>query len=265
MHVLVTGLNGTVGSALRNLLESQGHRVTGWDRNRVGIENYQQMEDFVKLTAPDILFHLAIASRSTGRLNEGWNVNYEWTSELAWICRVLSVKFVFTSTAMVFSDMAHGPFTPESVPDAPNGYGYEKRMAEGRVLYQNPEARILRLGWQIGELAGSNNMVDFLEKKHLEEWKILASTKWMPACSFLQDTASALWNLALEQNPGIYMADSNRSWTFYQIAQALSLRHGGRWKVEPTEDFVFDQRMLDGRISLPPLEDRLPELKIKPD
>jgi dTDP-4-dehydrorhamnose reductase len=56
------------------------------------------------------------------------------------------------------------------------------------------------------------------------------------------------------------MLDSNERWTFYEIARALSARHGGRWQVEPSEDFVFDQRMRDERIQLPSLKERLPGL-----
>jgi dTDP-4-dehydrorhamnose reductase len=63
------------------------------------------MEAFVRGHAPDVLYHLAIASQSTGRgPNESWQVNYEWSSELAWITRSLGVRRVFASTATVFSD-----------------------------------------------------------------------------------------------------------------------------------------------------------------
>ena len=158
---LVTGVNGTVGTALCRLL---GTQAVGWDRQRVPIDQYAPMETFVRETAPDVVFHLAIASRSTGKPNESWLVNYEWPSELAWITHTLGIRFVFTSSVMVFTDRAPGPFTIESVPDAVEGYGHEKRCAEQRVASQNPDAVIARLGWQIGEAPGSNNMIDYFER-----------------------------------------------------------------------------------------------------
>ncbi len=259
MKALITGIHGTVGSALAAHLTQQGHRVSGWDRAAVPIDQYQAMEDFVRAEKPDVLFHLAIASRATGKPNESWLVNYDWTSELAWITRTLGIRFIFTSSAMVFSDNAKGPFTLESKPDAPEGYGYEKRMAEQRVFQQNPDAVVTRLGWQIGEKAGSNNMIDFFEKQSKERGKVGASRKWYPACSFLPDTASALAWLAAAL-PGLYQIDSNKNWTFYEIACALSEKHGGRWKIEPNDDFVFDQRLIDPRVPIPPLQARLPGL-----
>ncbi len=259
MKALITGARGTVGRALTRALEAAGHTTSAWDRARVPIDDYHAMESFVRAEAPDVVYHLAIASQPTGRDGEAWLVNYEWSSELAWVTRVLGVRMVFASTAMVFSNDAKGPFTIDSQPDASDGYGYEKRRAEERVRYQNPEAIIARLGWQIGEAAGSNNMIDFLVNQNRDHGRVRASVKWYPATSFLGDTADALIRLA-ELPASVYMLDSNRSWTFYEIAHALNRCHGNPWRIEPSEDFVYDQRMQDSRVVLPPLSDHLPEL-----
>jgi dTDP-4-dehydrorhamnose reductase len=259
MKALVTGANGTVGAALRKALEARGAKVVAWDRSRVPVDQYAPMEEFVRATAPDVLFHLAIASRGTGKPNEPWLVNYEWPSELAWITRQLGVKFVFTSSVMVFTDNARGPFTMESQPDAAEGYGHQKRMAEQRVLSQNPNATVVRLGWQIGDAPGSNNMIDFFERQMKEHGAIRASTQWLPACSFLDDTAQALLKLS-SSAPGLYMIDSNERWSFYEIATALNKQHGNHWRVRATSDFVYDQRMIDPRVNAPPLKARLKTL-----
>lgn len=262
MRALITGANGTLGKTLRLHLQEQGIDVIGWDRQAVPIDEYQAMEDFVRSVQPDMFFHLATSSEPTGRPNESWLVNYEWTSELAWICRQLDVRFIFTSSIMVFTNDAKGPFTIHSVPDAPEGYGYEKLQAEQRTIYQNPNAVIARIGWQIGESIGGNHMLDFLERQMAENGEIRASTKWYPACSFLQDTAETLFKLA-KMDAGLYLVDSNRSWTFYEIVCALNEKHGKRWKIVPTEDFVYEQRMIDERVPIPALQKRLPALETK--
>jgi dTDP-4-dehydrorhamnose reductase len=259
MKIVITGSNGTIGSVLRNYLDSQGHETIAWDRKLTPVDNYQVMEDFLRGSRADALFHLAVASQPTGKENESWLVNYEWSSELAWICRILYIKFIFTSTVMVFSDKNSGPYTIHSVPDAESGYGYEKRMAEGRVFAQNPDGIVVRLGWQIGNAPGSNNMIDFLERQMAEKGKITASTKWLPACSFIADTVQALTEL-LECEPGLYMIDSNRKWNFYEICRALNLEHGSKWIIEETEDFCYDQRMIESRFNIPPLKSRVANL-----
>jgi dTDP-4-dehydrorhamnose reductase len=259
MKALITGARGTVGTRLSRLLAANGDTVVAWNRAIVPIDDYHAMEAFVRACAPDVVYHLAIASRPTGRQGESWLVNYEWSSELAWITRVLGVGFVFASTTMVFSNDARGPFTRESVPDATEGYGYEKLRAEERVRYQNPQAIVARLGWQIGEAPGSNNMIDFLFNKSRELGHVPASTRWYPATSFLDDTARALIELG-RMPPDIYMLDANERWTFYEIASALARRHGDAFRVVPTDDFVFDQRMQDPRVPLRSLAAELPDL-----
>lgn len=259
MKVLVTGLRGTVGRALETRLRGDGHQVIGWDRAAVPIDRYDAMERFVVGAAPDVVVNLAIASQPTGRDREAWLVNYDWPSELAWICRQHELRFVHASTAMVFSPAAAGPFTIESTPDAEHGYGHEKRMAEARVRYQNPQATVVRLGWQIGDAPGSNNMIDYLDHQAREHGQVAASSRWLPACSFLPDTAAALVRV-LTAAPGLYQIDANERHSMFEIASALSDHHGRRWRIVETTEPVQDQRMIDPRLAVTPLARRLPAL-----
>jgi dTDP-4-dehydrorhamnose reductase len=259
MKVLVTGLRGTVGRALASHLTAAGHQVVGWDRAAVPIDRYDAMDRFVAETAPDAVVNLAIASRPTGRDRESWLVNHDWPSELAWICRQRALPFVHASTVMVFSPSATGPFTIESAPDADHGYGHEKRMAEARVFYQYPQATVVRLGWQIGDAAGSNNMIDYLDRQAREHGHVAASTRFRPACSFLPDTAAALAR-ALEAPPGLYQVDGNERHSLFEIARALSAHHGGRWRIAPAAEPAQDQRMIDPRLAVAALAGRLAAL-----
>jgi dTDP-4-dehydrorhamnose reductase len=251
MRALVTGANGTVGKVLCSELEKAGHEVRTWDRHRVPIDEYQPMEDFVISVKPDVVFHLAIASKPSGMDNEGWIVNENWPSELAWIARTHEIKMVYVSTVMVFTNDAKGPFTKFSDPDEKEGYGGEKRRAEVRVQSQYPQATIARLGWQIGREAGSNNMVDFMEARMREDGVIKASTKWFPATSMLKDTARGLIDAANQPGKLVHLDGNHRErgWNFFEIATALKEYLDADWKVEATDDFVYDQRMIDSPIN----------------
>ena len=255
MKYLITGINGAVGTALHAHLTGLQEEVVGWDRTAVPPNDLSAAEQFLDTVRPDVLFHLAIASQSTGQQNEGWLINVAWPAQLAQLCHQRGVRFVFTSSVMVFTNNAVGPFTPESVPDAREGYGFEKITAEQQVREANPNAVIARLGWQIGESPGSNNMIDFLAKQEV----VRASEKWFPACSFLADTAVSLHSIA-HATPDLYLLDSNNRWDFYQIATALNNLHGNQWRIEKTADFVYDQRMFDPRIKIPTLDKWLPLL-----
>jgi len=256
MRALVTGASGTIGSALCSMLKEGKHEVFTWDRKQVPVNDYYKMENFMKLIHPDVLFHLAY----TEDPNQSWFVNYEWSSELAWLTQILNIKFIFTSTNLIFSHRQQGPFTPYSEPDAYEGYGFEKRKSENRILSQNPEAMIARLGWQISLKGGNNNMIEYFQRRLKEEGVIRASTRWFPAASFVEDTGSKLIEIAAASAPGIYLLDSNEKWNLFEIATALNQQFNFGWRIEPTEDYGWDSRMIDERMNMPSLKERLPIL-----
>lgn len=258
--ILVTGSHGTIGSELKPFLEDMGIEVVRWDRSEVDLRDYQAMEDYIREIDPAVLIHLATASNPTGLENEGWIVNCEWPRDLAAITKDLRVKFIHISSVMVFTDEQEGPFTIDDAPLAQAGYGYEKRKSEELVLECNDQAVIARIGWQIGEEAGSNNMIDHFVTKMKEDGQIEASTNWYPACSFLEDTVAELYKLSLGVEPGLYQIDANKRWSFYEIASALNEYHGNDWNIIKTADFIYDQRMIDPRIKIPALKERLKTL-----
>lgn len=253
MKALVTGARGTIGSVLCRLLKQRGIEVFGWNRQLIPIDDYRRMMDFMQEIRSDVLFHLAYTPQHHNN-HKSWKVNYEWPGELAWITRQLQMKFVFTSTNLVFSNRQSGPFDTASKPDAESGYGYEKRMAEERVRSQNPDALIARLGWQIGNAAGSNNMIDYLQRQMDDNGIIRANVNWKPACSFLADTCSQLIDLAADCPPSLYQLDANEHWNFFEIATALNKLHNNAWKVEAVSGEIMDNRMTDSRLQLPSLK-----------
>lgn len=256
---IITGMRGAVGRVLAEYLKEQEVMVVGWNRGEIPVDNEAAIRSYLSHKKPDYLFHLATASQSTGMENESWVVNVLWTELLARVCDELDIKFVFTSSVMVFNDYAIGPFATTTTPNASEGYGYEKYTAEVRVAGVNPNAFIMRLGWQIGTSAGSNNMVDFMETQMRDNGKISASRRWYPATSFIVDTVSTMWQL-VQRRPSLYMLDSNRRWTFYEIAEALNHLHGSKWVIEADDSFIYEQRMIDPRVPIPPLIVRLPTL-----
>lgn len=260
LRALVTGAGGTVGQALLAALRAHGADAIGWDRSRVSLLDGDAVRAHVAAVRPHALFHLAIASRPTGADNEHWRINVELTAALAGACRASGARLVFTSSVMVF-DRA-GPYTVHARPDAADGYGFQKRRCEEILAAEFPEAVVARLGWQIGDRAGSNNMVDYLAARAAERGGVVgASRRFVPACSMLPDTAAALVRLA-DAEPGLYQLDANEGWDLYAIARALSAVHGQAWRIEPTDDPCLDQRMIDSRPGIPRLDSRLPGLEV---
>jgi dTDP-4-dehydrorhamnose reductase len=100
-------------------------------------------------------------------------------------------------------------------------------------------------------------MIDFFESTMSRDGVITASTHWFPACSFLADTSAALLEIA-RMLPGTYLIDSNHAASsFHEIACALNVLHGNRWKIQASDAFTLDQRMIDSRVPIAPLAARL--------
>lgn len=252
MRAIVTGARGTVGRVLFERLHAAGHWVIGWDRDAISPADPDQVRDFVRDVQPQVIFHLAIASQPSGMENEGQVINELWPRLLAELAADDGFRIIVTSTAMVFTNDAKGPFTLASEPDANEGYGLAKLNTERIVRAANPDAVIARLGWQIGAEPGGNNMLSAFEEQQQQNGFVAASTRWLPACSFITATCDALLRL-VDAKPDLYMIDSNEKWNYFEIANALSRLHGNRWKIEPNEDFVYDQRMMDQRADMPSL------------
>lgn len=244
MKALITGMKGTVAPAVAGFFSAKGYDIVAWDRKMIPVDNYPLMRYFIESVRPDVLIHCAMGSP-------------EWAEFLALVSSGLKIKFLFTSTASVFTGSGTGPYTPDSVPDSTEDYGRYKVECEKRIRAVNAEALIVRLGWQIGQRAGSNNMIDFIEKKMSESGSVHASGIWYPSCSFLEDTAEALYSIIRKKPAGTYLLNGNRSYSFYQIVSALNKKHGGKWNVVFDNSFSKDDRMFDRRVKISGIDKRL--------
>ena len=237
MKAILTGMNGTVAPAVAECLRRAGHTVVAWDRSVVPTDQPDAIRDFIVSTKPDWLFHIAMGSP-------------DWAESMARVCAAEGIKFLFTSTVSVFAGTQQGPFTVDVVPEPNDDYGRYKMDCERRIRAANPEALIARLGWQIGTSAGSNNMIDFLEKAFLEKGCIEASHSWIPSCAILSDTAECLARLMQDFPAGLYHLEGNPGLSFHEIVTRLNRLRGEPWVVVPNDGHVQNNRMIDERVPM---------------
>lgn len=251
MKLLITGLNGTLAPHVAGAAAAQGIRVVGWDRGAVAPELATDARAWLELQKPDLIAHLAVGSVAWARL-------------LALYAAERSVPLLFTSSAMVFHHVPDGPHRVGDERNAQDPYGQYKRECEDAISSSCPDARIVRIGWQIDPQQPGNNMLRALDQWQTAKGCVSASRAWKPACSFMEDTAAALIHLLQAPVPGVTHIDSNadEGHDFASIARALRQVYGREdWDVRPTEDYLHDQRLAGGAAFVPPLSSRLPPLK----
>lgn len=238
MKLLVTGLNGTLAPRLAEAARAAGHEVVGWDRAAVNPDDEAASAAWLAGLQPDAVAHLGMGSA-------------RFAGFLAARCE----RFVFTSTAMVFGDAPDGPHDVAHERTAKDDYGRYKIACEDAIRAASATAAIARIGWQIDPTQPGNNMLMALDDWQRRAGRVAASRQWTPACSFMADTAAVLLALIEQPQPGVHHLDSNaqEAWRFDELARALAAAHGRDWRVEATDDYGHDQRLVGGTSRLPPL------------
>jgi dTDP-4-dehydrorhamnose reductase len=231
---LLTGMNGTVAPVLAEELRGRGCETVAWDRGAVSPDDREAVARFIREVRPSALVHCAMGSP-------------QWAEDMARLCAEEGSKFVYVSSASVYGTQQQGPFTVYDTPVPCDDYGRYKFECENRVRSANDRALVVRIGWQMALRRGGNNMVEHLAQKHAEHGHIAASTEWFPACSFLEDTARVLAGMLESAESGLFMIDGNPGWSFWQIVQALNQVMQASWDVRATEEFRYNNRLLDQR------------------
>lgn len=247
MKWLITGLNGTLAPVLARQAEALGHEVLAWDRHRVPPDDVAAAEAWLHRQRPDAIAHLGMGSA-------------DWAGRLARHAATHSKPFVFTSTAMVFHHVPNGPHAVDGDRNAQDAYGQYKRACEDAVMASHPGASVVRIGWQIDPDRPGNNMLMTLDQWQATQGRVSASQAWIPACSFMADTAAALARLLLQPVPGVSHVDSNadEGHDFAQIVGALKVAfHRDAWDIHVHEDYAHDQWLFGGGALVPPLSARL--------
>jgi len=236
MKAIITGLNGTVGPVVREELARAGGEVIGWDRAQVPPSDHKAIRDFIWREKPDRVFHFAMGDPA-------------WAEEIARVCRDLCIRFLFTSSVSVYAHTQAGPHAPQDRPEPEDDYGRYKMECEQRIASVNPDAVIARIGWQIGETPAGNNMMAYFDRQQKEHGVIKASTRWIPACSFLKDTAAVLAAMIERSWPGgLYHVEGNPGLNIAEIAEMLKDRHKANWMIQSIHEFQMDNRMKDARV-----------------
>ncbi len=247
MKLLITGMSGTVAPKLAARAKAAGADVVAWDRAAADPSDLEACRRLMDELSPDAIAHLAFGPEA-------------WAGFLAGAAAERGLPFLFTSTVMVFGDEPDGPHHPTDERTTKDDYGLYKARCEDAVLAADPKAIIARLGWQIHPDGRGNNMLGELDKWQAEGGKVAASRLWIPACSFMEDTADALWRLLELRRGGLYHLDGNAqdAWSFDRIVLALKRRFGrDAWKVELNEAYRHDQRLAGNPELCAPVSARL--------
>ncbi len=186
--LLVTGISGFLGSCLATLNPKEWKVYGLYNSNpvkdlslitlKVNLSNPLELKKTFHKIQPDAVLHLAaISNPNFCETNQELSkkINVDVSLQLAKLCRVASVPYLFTSTDLVF-DGKNGPYDEVKISKPISVYGKQKALAEQLILEHYPEACVVRCPVMYGlSKWGNSFMKSWLENLKADK-KIFAFT-----------------------------------------------------------------------------------------
>ena len=148
--LLLTGASGFVGSRIKEALQGQYNLITP-SHSELDITSEKDVEEFIGLTKPDIILHLAAIS-NTGYCeeypDESYLVNVVSVENIARSAGKHHAKLVFFSSDQIYNGNHELGLLSEDVSVSPeNHYGRHKLLAEERGMALCKDFVALRATW----------------------------------------------------------------------------------------------------------------------
>lgn len=174
MRLLVTGVNGLLGSVLVAQATDAGHTTIaayhstdpgiGTEQVQLDVTEEQAVDRVVGDVAPDAIVNCAamtdVDSCETAP-EEAAAVNADAPAHLAALTAEREIQFVHVSTDYVFGGETDTPYTTDADPNPVQVYGRTKLAGEQAVIERNPAAFIPRLSFVYGRRGATAELTGF--------------------------------------------------------------------------------------------------------
>jgi dTDP-4-dehydrorhamnose reductase len=236
--VYLTGITGTVAPYIKEALLLNGFIVNDKHIRINKNEDILNLKSYLELIEPDLIIHAALGP-------------LEVVEMFATYAKANNIGFIYISTVSVYQDNEGGPYYIEDEIKVKNEYGLYKYNGEQRALAINPNAHIIRLGWQISPIADSttNNMFKFIKDNTDQQNNINVSDEFYPSVSFLDETAAAIIKI-INKPAGLYLVNGNHQYSLFEIISILKKKFNLDINVVKDNTFKRNDIMIDNRIKV---------------
>ncbi len=162
MNILVTGVNGQLGSEIRYLVMSekniiqhsklniQNYNFYFTDRNKLDITNKNKIEEFVNKNNIKIIINCAAytaVDKAESEKELADLINHKAVEYLANISKQKEILLIHISTDYVFDGKNYKPYTEEDKTNPQGVYGLTKLKGEEAFKNSNAKGIIIRTSW----------------------------------------------------------------------------------------------------------------------
>ena len=234
MKILITGINGQVGSALVRQAKAQGHEVVALSREQWDMaQSPERGEELVLEAKPDLVINPAAYTNVDGAEDDeatALSVNADAPRALAKGCNQLDIPIFHVSTDYVFDGTKEEPYVETDQTNPINAYGRTKLAGELAVQEETEKYIILRTSWVFSK--DGKNFVNTILRlaKERDELKVVNDQFGGPTSA--DSIADVLLKLATEHKEhwGIYHYSGQPFMSWYDFAKIV-LEYGFRNKL----------------------------------
>jgi dTDP-4-dehydrorhamnose reductase len=245
MKALVTGANGQLGKALRQLLPE----ATFTDYQELDITDAGAVASFdwhgIQAIINAAAFTNVDGAEASGQLLASWNINVTGVANLAAQARSLAIPLVHVSTDYVFEGNATQPIPVDAPLDPKGMYGIEKAASEFAARIA-PTHYVVRTSWVFGD---GPNFVRTMLKLAGDRDELAVVNDQLGRPTYAPDLAAALIGLLERGAPGTYHFSNNGdivSWA--EFAKTIFEVSGSSCKVTP----ISTAQYLEGKTGIAP-------------
>jgi len=220
--VLVTGANGQLGIALRNILDGlDGFEFYFTDVDTLDICDKAQVDAFVKSHCIDTIVNCAAytaVDKAEDEVKICMRINCDAVRYLGEVAASAGAKIIHISTDYVFDGCAVSPYREDEATNPSSVYGASKLAGEQALLQVCPDSVIIRTAWLYSE-TGSNFVKTMLRLgKVRDTLGVVADQKGTP--TYAGDLADAIKVVLMSEKfvPGIYHFTNEGACTWFDFA-----------------------------------------------
>ncbi len=242
MKILVTGADGQLGSAIRDLADQFKHiQFILTDINELDLTDSEAVTAFVNHERPDYIINCAaytavdIAEKESDLAKL---INTKVPATLARLSKTVNARLVHVSTDYVFDGTTYVPYVEEDLVNPESVYGRSKLNGEIAVLKEAPSSLIIRTSWLYS--AYGKNFVKTMIKlgEERDELKVVYDQVGTP--TYAGDLALAILTIIDRTSkeecvwkPGIYHYSNEGVCSWYDFAKAIHELSGVTCQVRP--------------------------------
>ncbi len=240
---LVTGGNGQLGTAFRELLPSLDVDCYAPARNVLDVTDESVLKKTLEEYRPDVLINCSAFNDVDGaesRSDAAFAVNSEAPQRMASLCGEMNVFLIHFSTDYVFDGKKQIPYLEADEPNPLNVYGKSKLAGEWAVLESSFPCLVIRTSWVFGNGGGPGS--NFLKKVY--RWSVSKDTiavvdDQVSSPAYAPDLARGAWSLYDLEAQGLFHLSNEGFCSRYEWAKLFLKATGWKGLVKVAESGDF--------------------------